>query len=73
MTLGGAAVASAVVAVLLTTTPGPDTALVLRAAITGSRGQAFATAAGVITGVLARGAAAAVAGVGPARGLHGRP
>jgi len=48
------------VALLLTVTPGLDTALVLRAAITRGRGDAFATALGVVAGVLAWGAAAAV-------------
>jgi threonine/homoserine/homoserine lactone efflux protein len=50
----------AFVALVLTVTPGLDTALVLRAAITRGRRDAFATALGVIAGVLAWGAAAAV-------------
>jgi threonine/homoserine/homoserine lactone efflux protein len=48
------------VALLLTITPGLDTALVLRAAITRGRRDAVATALGVVAGVLAWGAAAAV-------------
>ncbi len=50
----------AVVAGLMTIIPGLDTALVLRAAVTGGRRQAFATALGINTGVLVWGAAAAV-------------
>jgi threonine/homoserine/homoserine lactone efflux protein len=50
----------AVVALLLTVTPGLDTALVLRAAVTRGRREASATALGVVAGVLAWGAAAAV-------------
>ncbi|MEU7001928.1 LysE family translocator [Nonomuraea sp. NPDC046570] len=50
----------AVVAGFLTIVPGLDTALVLRSAVTQGRGQAFATALGVNTGVLVWGAAAAV-------------
>lgn len=60
MTLAGAVVGFGLIALLLTITPGLDTALVLRAAITRSRRDAFATAVGVIGGVLAWGAAAAV-------------
>jgi threonine/homoserine/homoserine lactone efflux protein len=52
--LGFAAVAAA-----LTVTPGLDTALVLRAALTGSRRDALATGAGVVAGLLVWGAAAA--------------
>jgi len=48
------------VALLLTITPGLDTALVLRAAVLRGRRDAFATALGVIAGVVAWGAAAAV-------------
>jgi threonine/homoserine/homoserine lactone efflux protein len=48
------------IAVLVTITPGLDTALVLRAAITRGRRDAFATALGVIGGVVVWGAAAAV-------------
>ncbi|MEU8268986.1 LysE family translocator [Sphaerisporangium sp. NPDC049002] len=44
----------------MTIIPGLDTALVLRAAVTGGRRQAFATALGINTGVLIWGAAAAV-------------
>jgi len=50
----------AVLGALLTITPGLDTALVLRAAVTLGRGPAFATALGVGAGTLAWGAAAAV-------------
>ncbi|MGY1823851.1 LysE family translocator [Geodermatophilus sp. SYSU D00079] len=60
MTVSGAVVGFGLVALLLTITPGLDTALVLRAAITRSRRDAFATALGVIGGVVAWGAAAAV-------------
>lgn len=60
MTLAGAVAGFGLIALLLTITPGLDTALVLRAAITRSRRDAFATAVGVIGGVLAWGAAAAV-------------
>jgi len=49
-----------VVAGLLTVIPGLDTALVLRAAITQGRRQAFATALGINTGALVWGAGAAV-------------
>ncbi|MFC4587703.1 LysE family translocator [Sphaerisporangium corydalis] len=49
----------AVVAALMTIVPGLDTALVLRAAVTGGRRQAFATALGINTGVLIWGAGAA--------------
>jgi len=56
-----AAVASfAVVAGLVTITPGLDTALVLRSALTKGRWPAYATALGVCTGVLVWGMAAAV-------------
>ncbi len=60
MTLGTAVVAFAVVAAALTVTPGLDTALVLRAALTGSRREAAATAAGIVAGLFVWGAAAAV-------------
>lgn len=60
MTASEAAVGFGLVALLLTITPGLDTALVLRAAITRGRRDAFATALGVIGGVVAWGAAAAV-------------
>jgi threonine/homoserine/homoserine lactone efflux protein len=49
----------ALVASLITMTPGLDTALVLRSALTLGRRQAFATAFGVSTGALVWGAAAA--------------
>jgi threonine/homoserine/homoserine lactone efflux protein len=50
----------AVLGALLTITPGLDTALVLRSAITMGRGPAFATALGINAGALIWGAAAAV-------------
>lgn len=50
----------AVVAALLTITPGLDTALILRTAARGSRRVAFASAAGILTGVLAWALAATV-------------
>jgi threonine/homoserine/homoserine lactone efflux protein len=60
MTLPAAVLSFAVVAGLLTIIPGLDTALVLRAAISQGRKQAFATALGISTGALAWGAGAAV-------------
>lgn len=60
MTLGTAIVGFAVVAGALTVTPGLDTALVLRAALTRDRRAAAATAAGIVTGLFVWGAAAAV-------------
>ena len=50
----------AVVAALLTVIPGLDTVLVLRTAISRGRGPAFATAAGICTGTVAWGVAAAL-------------
>jgi threonine/homoserine/homoserine lactone efflux protein len=50
----------ALVAALLTVIPGMDTVLVLRTAISGGRGSAFATAAGICTGTVFWGVAAAV-------------
>lgn len=50
----------ALVAGLVTITPGLDTALVLRSALTQGRGPAYATAFGICTGCLAWGVAAAV-------------
>jgi threonine/homoserine/homoserine lactone efflux protein len=55
-----AVVSFAILGALLTVTPGLDTALVLRAAVTMGRGPAFATALGVNVGALIWGAAAAV-------------
>lgn len=55
-----AVIGFAVVAGLMTLVPGIDTALVLRTAITQGRGRAFAAAAGISTGVLAWGVAAAL-------------
>lgn len=60
MSVQAAVLGFAVVALLLTVTPGLDTALVLRAAVTRGRRDASATALGVVAGVLAWGAAAAV-------------
>ncbi|SDT71418.1 LysE family translocator [Actinoplanes derwentensis] len=60
MDLTGAVLSFALLGALLTITPGLDTALVLRAAITMGRGPAFATALGINVGALAWGAAAAV-------------
>src|SRR4051812_1025912 len=59
MTLGTAVLTFALVAGALTVTPGLDTALVLRAALTGSRRQAMATGAGIVAGLFVWGAAAA--------------
>lgn len=60
MDLTEAVLSFAVLGALLTITPGLDTALVLRSAITMGRGPAFATALGVGAGALTWGAAAAV-------------
>ena len=60
MTLGAAVLSFAVVATALTVTPGLDTALVLRAALTRSRWEAVATAAGIVAGLFVWAAAAAV-------------
>lgn len=60
MDLTDAVLSFALLGALLTITPGLDTALVLRAAVTMGRGPAFATALGINTGALAWGAAAAV-------------
>ena len=60
MGLGSAVASFAVVAAVLTITPGLDTALVLRAALTRGRRHAAATALGVCTGVLVWAMAAAV-------------
>ncbi len=56
---GSAVLSFALVAGLLTIIPGLDTALVLRAAISQGRPQAFATGLGVASGALVWGAAAA--------------
>jgi len=50
----------AVVAALLTILPGPDSALILRSALTQSKKHAYATASGIATGTFVWGAAAAV-------------
>ena len=55
-----ALLAFVVVAGLLTLVPGLDTALVLRSSLTQSRRYAWATAAGIATGAMAWGIAAAV-------------
>ncbi|WP_433374293.1 LysE family translocator [Actinoplanes sp. CA-142083] len=60
MDLTHAVLSFAVLGALLTITPGLDSALVLRAAVSMGRGPAFATALGVGAGALAWGAAAAV-------------
>ena len=60
MTLGTAVLTFSVVALALTLTPGLDTALVLRAALTSGRRDAAATAAGIVAGLFVWGAAAAV-------------
>jgi len=60
MTLAHAVVSFALLGALLTITPGLDTALVLRGAITMGRAAAFATAVGINVGALIWGAAAAV-------------
>jgi threonine/homoserine/homoserine lactone efflux protein len=60
VSLGTSVLGFAAVAAALTVTPGLDTALVLRAALTRSRGEAAATAAGIVAGLFVWGAAAAV-------------
>ncbi|WIM97098.1 LysE family translocator [Actinoplanes oblitus] len=60
MDLTHAVLSFALLGALLTITPGLDTALVLRSAVTMGRGPAFATALGVNVGALTWGAAAAV-------------
>ena len=60
MTLGTSVLGFAVVAAALTVTPGLDTALVLRAALTRGRREATATAGGIVAGLFVWGAAAAV-------------
>lgn len=60
MTLTHAVLSFALLGALLTVTPGLDTALVLRSAVTMGRVPAFATAFGINTGALIWGAAAAV-------------
>jgi threonine/homoserine/homoserine lactone efflux protein len=60
VTLGTAVLTFSVVALALTLTPGLDTALVLRAALTQGRRTAAATAAGIVAGLFGWGAAAAV-------------
>ena len=60
VSVGAAVLGFAVVAAVLTLTPGLDTALVLRAALARGRREAAATAAGIVAGLLVWGAAAAV-------------
>ncbi len=60
MTVADALLQFALVAALLTVIPGMDTVLVLRTAISRGHGPAFATAAGICTGTVAWGLAAAV-------------
>ncbi|MGW0884650.1 LysE family translocator [Streptomyces sp. NPDC002671] len=60
MTVSSAIASFAVVAGMLTIMPGLDTALVLRSAITLGRRRAFATALGILCGVLVWGVAAAL-------------
>jgi threonine/homoserine/homoserine lactone efflux protein len=60
MALTHAVLSFALLGALLTITPGLDTALVLRSAVTMGRGPAFATALGINAGALIWGAAAAV-------------
>src|SRR5215217_2326328 len=59
VTLPTAVLGFAVVAAALTVTPGLDTALVLRAAVTGRRREAAATGGGIVGGLFVWGAAAA--------------
>ncbi len=60
MSVAGALWGFALVAALLTILPGPDSALVLRAALTQGRSSAIATALGINSGSLVWGAAAGV-------------
>jgi threonine/homoserine/homoserine lactone efflux protein len=60
MTLAHAVLSFALLGALLTITPGLDTALVLRSAVTMGRAPAFTTAVGINAGALIWGAAAAV-------------
>ena len=60
MSLGTAVLTFSGVAVALTLTPGLDTALVLRSALTRHRREAAATAAGIVAGLFVWGAAAAI-------------
>jgi threonine/homoserine/homoserine lactone efflux protein len=59
VSLGTSVLTFAVLAAALTVTPGLDTALVLRAALTQNRPQAAATALGIVAGLFVWGAAAA--------------
>ncbi len=60
MTLGQAALSFAALAALMTLTPGLDTAIVLRATIRSGARAGWATAGGVVCGVLAWGVAGAL-------------
>jgi threonine/homoserine/homoserine lactone efflux protein len=59
VSLGTSVLTFTVLAAALTVTPGLDTALVLRAALTQNRPQAAATALGIVAGLFVWGAAAA--------------
>ena len=59
VTVGAAVLGFAIVAAVLTLTPGLDTALVLRAALASGRRDAAATAGGIVAGLLVWGTAAA--------------
>jgi threonine/homoserine/homoserine lactone efflux protein len=60
VSLGTSVATFAVVATVLTVTPGLDTALVLRAVLAQGRREAAATAGGIVAGLFVWGAAAAV-------------
>src|SRR5687768_15938810 len=60
VSLGSGVLPFALVAGVLTVTPGLDTALVLRSALTQSRREAVATGVGIVGGLFVWGAAAAV-------------
>lgn len=60
MTIASALWGFAIVAALLTILPGLDSALILRSALTQSRGHAYATALGIASGTFVWGAAAAL-------------
>lgn len=60
MTIAQALLSFSLVAGLLTIVPGIDTSLVLRGALTKGRAYAFATSAGIFTGALVWGIAAAI-------------
>ncbi|MEV6297435.1 LysE family translocator [Streptomyces sp. NPDC051896] len=70
MTFSSAIASFAVVAGMLTIMPGLDTALVLRSAITLGRRRAFATALGILCGVLVWGVAAAIGAAAVLKASH---